>query len=86
MLITLTLEIDCEAESREIATSALTKYFSKLMNLKSINDVEINKVSVVPNELPTMEHRVLCDLQNRHHMGDNQAAQVLLEHIRNRLN
>lgn len=38
--------------------------------------------NMTTQELLTMEAQVLADLRRRHNQGDNQAAQVLLEHIR----
>ncbi len=40
------------------------------------------KNSMTTQELLTMEAQVIADLRRRHNQGDNEAAKVLLEHIR----
>lgn len=38
--------------------------------------------SMQTKELLTLEAQIIADLRRRHHSGDNDAAKILLEHIR----
>lgn len=41
--------------------------------------------TMTTQELETMEAQIVADLRRRHHGGDNEAARILLEHVRAKL-
>ncbi len=47
MKIKIELEIECTSINKKAAIKNLTRYFGKLLNLKSVNETEIKSVQVI---------------------------------------